>query len=198
MNPLAAHGGNSAIESAALLADLLKGALDKISQPEDSIIYGIFSDFQNERRPRTRLLMESTRKLQRMEMLDNRFLMVLQLKITSKMGIKNMAPLVARSSTPGRTLRYLPQRYRTGLIALDEKVITNPHIRSSAATALWVGLMLFIALSSAVLSRLLNDGKTNDESGLFGGYISLAVFAFNGLWVVESYRPGLLFSPLFR
>lgn len=58
MNPLAGQGGNSAIESAGLLADLLKTTVDQNLSPDNNMLHRIFYKFQETRRLRTALLME--------------------------------------------------------------------------------------------------------------------------------------------
>lgn len=90
MNPLTGHGGNSAIESAAMLADLLKGELKKNPKPDDDTIHQVFKKFQESRGPRTTNLMEATQQVQQMEVLDNPFLEFMQLTVMSQMGHEHL------------------------------------------------------------------------------------------------------------
>ncbi|KAJ5111143.1 hypothetical protein N7532_001678 [Penicillium argentinense] len=198
MNPLAGQGGNSAIESAGVLADLFKETLDQEKQPSNETIEHIFHEFQEIRRPRATGLMEMTKKMQKMEVLDNTLIEFLQLKITSKMGVDHIVPMIASGSTPGRTLKYLPKNIKNGAVALDEEVRVNPRDRSTLATVAWSVLMLFIASLSWSWTQLLGSSiATNfDKSGFGPLYVLPLAVAINTLWVIESYRPGLFLSPL--
>lgn len=144
--------------------------------------------------------MEEVKAVQRMEVLDNPFQRFLQLNVVSKLGGLHLAPLLATGSTPGRTLRYLPKSTRpSGLVALNEQVQINAQDRPTMATVFWMGSMLLIALLSSLLSRRLEIGLGVDhESGPLQVYKYFITIAISGFWVVESYRPGLLISPLFR
>ncbi|KAJ5119894.1 hypothetical protein N7448_010563 [Penicillium atrosanguineum] len=199
VNPLTGQGGNAAIESAGFFCDLLKEALDESPHPDHDRIQRIFHEYQKERGPRTKKTMEHVKSVQRMEVLDNRFLRFLQLNVVSKLGDLHIAPLFAIGSTPGRTLRYLPKSSRSsGLVALNEQVQINAQDRSTLATVFWMGLMLFIALLSSLLSRSLDIGRGLDsESEPLQLYMSFVTIAISGFWAVESFRPGLLISPLF-
>jgi hypothetical protein len=200
MNPLLGQGGNSAIESAGLLADLLKGLLDENPHPDNADFQRIFQDFQEERCPRTTGLMETTKKVQQMEILDSPILEFLQLKVFSQLGQEHLGPLLAATSNSAHTLKYLPKDYRRGVVPLEEEINVNPHDRSAIATALWMGLMLSIALFGSLLSRYLVLGPSLDPtvSAVSQGYLFVAAISISGLWTVESYRPGFLLSPLFR
>ncbi|CEJ57203.1 hypothetical protein PMG11_05904 [Penicillium brasilianum] len=199
MNPLLGHGGNSAIESAGLLADLLKGTLDKNSYPDNDIVQQIFLKFQEERRPRTTHLMGTTKKVQQMEILESPILEFLQLKFFGQLGGEYLGPQLAVSSTSAHTLKYLPKTYRRGVVPLDEEIKANPHDRRAIATALWMGVMLLIALCGRLLSRYLvlvpSPHSTVPEA--LANYLFVTAVSINGLWIVESYRSSLLFSPLF-
>lgn len=157
MNPLAGQGGNSAIESAGLLSDLLKKTLDENPHPSNDTIQRIFHEFQEERRLRTTKLMESTKRMQSMESLDNPLMRFLQLKVITKLGAVQIAPLLAAGSTPGRALKYLPKDFRSGVVAIDEEVHVNPQDRSTVSTVFWILLMLFAASLGLLLSRNLDS-----------------------------------------
>lgn len=199
MNPLGGQGGNSAIESAALLSDLLKRTLDEDPHPSNDAIQRIFHAFQEERRPRTTNFMKSTREMQSMESLDTWFIKIVQLKFMPLLGSTQLAPLLAAASTPGHTLKYLQNGFRPGAVALDDEVHVNPQDRPTVATIFWVILMFFTASLGSLLSRNLKTSQGGDsESELYQIYKSFVTISISGLWVVESYRPGLLLSPLFR
>lgn len=199
MNPLSGQGGNSAIESAAVLGDLLKRILEENLQPRNDTIERIFTEFQKERRPRATLLMEMSKNMQQMEVLDNPFKKFLQLKVASRAGVEYIAPLVAASCTPAKTLQYLPKEIRHGTVALDEEVKMNAEARPTVMTVLWSSSMLLIALLNWYLRRLGLGLLTNhNEHGAEQFYIFMLTIAINGIWVVESHRFGLFISPLFR
>lgn len=200
MNPLLGQGGNSAIESAGLLADLLKGLLDENQHPENADFQRIFQEFQEERCPRATGLMETTKKVQQMEIIDTPILEFLQLKVFSQLGQEHLGPLLAATSNSAHTLKYLPKDYRRGVVPLDDEIKVNPHDRSVISTALWMGLMLSIALFGPLLSRYLALAPILDPtmSVMSQAYIFVTVISISSLWTVESYRPGFLLSPLFR
>lgn len=200
MNPLLGQGGNSAIESAGLLADLLKGVLDENPHADNVNIQRIFQDFQKERCARTTGLMETTKNVQQMEILDTSILEFLQLRVFSQLGQEHLGPLLAATSNSAHTLKNLPKDYRRGLVPLDDEIKVNPHDRSTISTALWMGLMLSIALIGPLVSRYLVLAPSLDPtaSTVLQGYISVTANSISGFWTVESYRPGFLLSPLFR
>lgn len=199
MNPLTGQGGNSAIESAALLADLLKGELKKNPKPDDDAIRQVFKTFQESRRPRTANLMETTQQVQQMEVLDNPFLEFMQLTVMTQMGHEHFAPALAASSTPGLSLKYMPQTYRKGIVSPNEDVQAKPHARSTGATGLWAALMLAIAALGPISTRLLAASAPDPtQSRNLRTYLATSSLAINGVWIVESYRPGLFFTVLFR
>ncbi|KAJ6111908.1 hypothetical protein N7523_007969 [Penicillium sp. IBT 18751x] len=199
MNPLTGQGGNAAIESAGFFCDLLKEALEESPCPDYDRIQRIFHEYEKERGSRSRKMMEDVKKVQRMEALDTPLQRWLQLNVVSKLGGLHIAPLLASGSTPGRTLRYLPKSTRpSGAVALNEQVQINAHDRSTTATVFWMGSMLFVALLSSLLSRGSGIGQDLDYGpGPLQVYKSFITIAISGFWVVESYRPGLLISPLF-
>lgn len=200
MNPLLGQGGNSAIESAGFLADLLKGVLDKTPHPDDDTLQRIFLEFQEERCPRTTGLMEATKKVQQMEILENPILEFLQLKVTSQLGGEHLGPMLAAASNSAHTLKYLPKKFRRGAVSLDEEVKANPRDRPAIATALWVGLMLSIAWCGPLLSQYFSLVPNPDStvSTVLQIYLFITAISINGIWTVESYRSSLLMSPLLR
>lgn len=200
MNPLLGYGGNSAIESAGLLANLLKGALDKNPHPDNATFRRIFQEFQEERGPRTTGLMETTKEVQQMEILESPVLEFLQLKVFGQLDGEHLGPLLAAHSNSARTLKYLPKTFRRGVVPLDEEVKVNPHNRPTIATALWMGLMLLIALFGPLLSRYLVLAPSPDSTvpAALQNYLFVTAISITGLWTVESYRSSFLISPLFR
>lgn len=199
MNPLTGHGGNSAIESAAMLADLLKGELKKNPKPDDDTIHQVFKKFQESRGPRTTNLMEATQQVQQMEVLDNPFLEFMQLTVMSQMGHEHFAPALAAASTPGLSLKYMPQTYRKGIVSPNEEVRAKPQARPTTASGLWAALMLAIAALGSTSTRLLmTTASDSSQYRPLGDYLSISTLAISGIWIVESYRPGLFFTVLFR
>ncbi|KAJ5377440.1 uncharacterized protein N7496_004849 [Penicillium cataractarum] len=199
MNPLLGQGGNSAIESAGLLADLLKSTLDKNPHPDNDTLQRIFQEFQEERCPRATSLMETTKKVQQMEILESPILEFLQLKVFGQLGGEQLGPILTAHSNSARTLKYLPKTYRRGVVPLDEQVKANPHDRPAIATALWVGLMLLTALFGPLLSRYLGLAPSPDSTVPvpLHNYLFVTAISITGLWTVESYRSSFLISPLF-
>lgn len=200
MNPLAGQGGNSAIESAALLADLLKSELKQSPQIDDQTINRILTTYQETRRERTTLLMESTKQMQQMEVLDNPWLEFLQLKVLRIMNEQHIGPGLAASSTPGLSLKHLPPTHKKGIVLPNEEVRVKPQTRSTISTRFWAGLMLLLAAMSPILSYFLElrDIPYSGHSSALNFYLAMSTLAISAFWVVESYRPSLLFSPLLR
>lgn len=200
MNPLTGHGGNSAIESAAMLADLLKEALDRGNPLDDTTIQRLFSKLQTERGSRTRSLMQAAQMVQRLEALDTPFLKFLNFFVLSKLGPEVILARMAPSVTPSHILRYMPLEGSKGRVAPVSQVQVNPGKRSTLATRCWATSMLIISFSSFVLARSSNFSQMVNSGTLVSleAYTSMMVVITNSLWVVESYRLGLLFSPLCR
>jgi hypothetical protein len=182
------------------LADLLKCVLDGNPHPENADFQRIFQEFQDERCPRTTGLMETTKKVQQMEILETPILEFLQLKVFSRLGPERLGPLLAATSNAAHTLKYLPKNYRRGLVPLEEEIKANPHDRSTISTALWMGLMLSIALLGQLFPRYYALALSLDPtvSSVSQGYLFVTAISITGVWTVESYRSGFLLSPLFR
>ena len=199
MNPLTGYGGNSAIESAGMLADLLKETLDQHPKPDNETLRKIFLEFQEARKHRTTKLMNATKSQQRMEVLDNPFLKYLQLNIVTKMGHEHLAPLIVSAATPGRKLKHLPDDFERGPVLADEEVNANPHERSAILTRFWVASMLLIASLAPITSWYFGIKKIPDQkSRVLSIYVYMTTIAINGLWVVESYRPARFITLIFR
>ncbi|RHZ50362.1 hypothetical protein CDV55_100612 [Aspergillus turcosus] len=200
-NPLTGHGGNSAIEDAALLGDLLKEALHKDPHPMTTTIEAAFADFQRKRRPRTKLLQDGARSLQAVEALENPFLEFMALRVMGKMSIDKLAPTFAEVCSPGHILRYLPGPSRRGVVARDEDIVAKPSQRALSATVVWVSIMASTVGLSLFAGR---HGRIQDETGTLSDmlvlllqlYTFMLTVAVNTLWTVESYRPSCLLGPM--
>lgn len=200
MNPLHGQGGGSAIESAAMLADLLKGTLDQNPKPTDEALEKIFSKFLAERKPRATALMESTRTGQRAEVLDNFALEYLALNVMPNLGLESLAPLTVCSSTSAQRLKYLPNVKSQAPVSADEDVKANPHPRNVTVTKLAITLLLFFALQNILVS-LGFFAKGNADfriSELLQAYTQVIAISINSILVIEGQRAGRLFSPLIR
>ncbi|KAJ6117373.1 hypothetical protein N7512_007098 [Penicillium capsulatum] len=198
INPLTGHGGNSAIESAAVLADLLKDELKKNPKPNDPAIRRVFKEFQECRRPRATSLMEMTQQIQDMEVLDDPLLEFMQLTVMHQMGHEHFASALAAASTPGLGLKYMPPSNRKGITPYNEEVQANPCTRSTVATGLWAALMLAIALLSPALTGLwIYKAGVSEQSRDLQTYHATSSLAINAFWIVESYRPGLFITTMF-
>ncbi|KAF9887790.1 hypothetical protein FE257_009596 [Aspergillus nanangensis] len=187
-------GGNSAIESAAILADMLKEALEQTPSPSDETIRHLFSEFQRERRPRTRSLMKASRILQDLDALATPLLKFLHLNVTGKLGLTTLAPRIIEAATPGYALRYVPPTSHSGTVALEREVFVKPEPRSTTATTLWIFAILLSSVLSLILTAYLGVGiestkpiepSIGEALELYSSMISIAI---NGIWVVESYR----------
>lgn len=190
------QGGNSAIEDAALLADLFKEMLDTSAKPTNDQIQAAFSYFERERRPRAEKLMKGAQTIQKIEALENPFLQFLNLHIIPKLGVDKIMLHFAEMGSPGHVLRYLPLPSRGGILMPDQHVIARPRDRSPTATRLWAGLILGIAalFIGYQYSRSKHTGL-GPQSGL---YILVTTIAFNTMWTIESYRLGAFGGPLYR
>lgn len=160
----------------------------------------MLSDFQEIRTPRAKFLMESTRQLQKMEGLEDPLRRFMTLNVTSKLGAKSYGPIITRAATPGRSLKHLSNKYRHGAVAIDEAVVANPKDRPKEASLAWIYLMLSVALSTLAIRNIAKGQHKDQPSGMdalhhYNYFVNIAI---NSLWVVESYRSGLLLSPLLR
>ena len=199
MNPIGGHGGNAAIEDAAMLGDLLKETLDNDPHPADEKIRIAFSKFQRERVPRAAVLKEKGRLLQSVEALENPVLEFLNLKITCKMPLGKAVPMIiADAHTSGYFLQYLPRPSRLGRVALDQDVIARPRERSSTATVFWTISMLLIACLSLATSRYYRSTRIAGPMNLPQIYTLASTIAVNALWIIESHRLGQVLGPLCR
>ena len=199
MNPIGGHGGNAAIEDAAMLGDLLKEILDNDPQPTNEKIRIAFSKFQRERVPRAAVLTEKGRLLQSLEALENPVLEFLNLKITCKMPLSKAIPMiVADVHTSGYFLQYLPRPSRLGRVALDQDIIASPRERPSTATVFWTLSMLLIACPNSVISRYYRSTRTTGPVNLPQVYAFASIIAVNSLWTIESHRLGQVLGPLCR
>ncbi|RHZ67165.1 uncharacterized protein CDV56_109190 [Aspergillus thermomutatus] len=194
-NPLTGQGGNSAIEDAALLGDLLKEAFHKDPRPMSTTIQARFADFQKKRRPRTVLLRDGASSLQALEALESPLLQFIALRV--KMSIDKLASRFAEICSPGHILRYLPEPSRKGVVARDDDIVARPRNRSLPATVGWVTIMASIVGLSLFAAK---HKRLEDETGVLGDMLQLYAFmltvAVNALWTVESYRPGFFLGPL--
>lgn len=199
MNPIGGHGGNAAIEDAAMLGDLLKETLDNNPQPTDEKFRIAFSKFQRERVPRAAVLTKKGRLLQSLEALENPVLEFLNLKITCKMPLSKVIPMiVADMHTSGYFLQYLPRPSRLGRVALDQDIIASPRERPSTATVSWTLSMFLIACLNSVISRYYRSTRMTGPVNLPQVYELASIIAVNALWTIESHRMGQVFGPLCR
>ena len=199
MNPIGGHGGNAAIEDAAMLGDLLKETLDNDPHPTDEKIRIAFSKFQEERISRAAMLTEKSRLLQSVEALENPVLEFLNLKITCKMPLDKAIPMIiADAHTSGYFLQYLPRPPRLGRIALDQDVIARPRERPFTATVFWIISVFLIACLSLVTSRYYKSMRMTGPVSLPQIYALASTIAVNGLWTIESHRMGQALGPLCR
>lgn len=191
MNPLTGQGGNSAIEDAALLGDLLKEALDNNTQPTNETIHPQLAYFQEERKPRTKILVDGAHALQRLEALENPFLEFLQKKVIAKGDVDQLAAVMAATHCPGHTLKYLPKPSREGVVARDVEVVARPRERSSVVTAFWIVLVLLVAGVSMVVGQTFSLGTVTVLRDSLLDYTLVSAIGINALWTIESHRPGL-------
>lgn len=191
MNPLTGQGGNSAIEDAALLGDLLKEALDNSPRPANETIHAKLAYFQEERKPRTKILVDGAHALQRLEALENPFLEFLQKKVIAKTEVDQLAAVMAATHCPGHTLKYLPKPSREGVVARDVEVVARPRDRSSVATAFWIILVLLVAGATIVLGQSVSMGTATVLRDSLLDYTLVTTMGINALWTIESHRPGL-------
>ncbi|KAF7591723.1 hypothetical protein BBP40_001167 [Aspergillus hancockii] len=196
-NPLTGQGGNSAIEDAALLADLLKDMLEMGSQLTSNRIQSAYSHFERQRRPRAKSLMDMAHLIQRFDALENPFLEFLNLRVMSKARTETIAGNFVEFSSPGHMLKYLPRSSRGGLVALERDVVAQPGQRSTTATLLWAGLMLLIAGLIAITCQDYKSGNA-DPGASSRLYTLMITITVNGMWTIESYRTGVFGGPLCR
>ncbi|PYH90487.1 FAD/NAD(P)-binding domain-containing protein [Aspergillus ellipticus CBS 707.79] len=182
MLPLIGHGGNSAIESAALLADLLMDELQQNkSPPTNASIERALSTFDRRRRPRTRALQQASLDLQQLEALEDPVKKFMMLRVASSLPFEKLALLgYIQSVTPSHTLHYLPAPTRKGRFPFTDGGVQVDE-RPTSVTLTSCILLLTLALIGYFTSQKA---------------ISDSIIPVYALWVVESYRPAFLLSPL--
>ena len=203
MNPIAGAGGNTALESAVVLADLLKSTLDESHHGcklDNSTIHEIFSRFQEQRKPRAKQLMTSSSQMQHLEALDNSFMKFLQLHVVPRLGAENLAPIIAYMYSPGPALKHLPSNYPEGPVLPDEDIKMNPHDRSPPVSRYFIVLFMLLAVFTPLVSHFLGVSKDlgSEDSRELAVYKFLIACTITALWTVESYRPARLMTPMFR
>lgn len=191
MNPLTGQGGNSAIEDAALLGDLLKEALDKNPCPTNETIHAQFTYFQEERKPRTKILVDGAHSLQSLEALETPLLEFIQTKFIAKGGVDKVAFAMAAAHSPGHILKYLPRPSKEGVVARDIEVVARPGQRSSVATGFWIMLFFLIACLPLGIGQSVSMGSVTALHDSLLNYTLVFTMGINALWTLESHRPGL-------
>ncbi|KAJ5116194.1 hypothetical protein N7456_000542 [Penicillium angulare] len=198
LNPLGAIGGNIALESAGILADLLKSAIDSKPDMSNETIHKIFTALQKKQKPRSRVLMEQTKATLRIEALENPLFKFLRLGILNHLGVGDWASILASIYSPAQALKYLPKDYKIGCVLPDEEVKANPHDRPCIATRAWACLFLSFTLLGPLLSRYYgaSENQNYESCRLTRLYIFTITLAVTGFWAMESYRPNRSITPL--
>lgn len=175
-----------------MLADGLKEILEGDQSPSNEAIHGVFSNILAYQKPRATKLMQVTMALQRGHALENQFLRYIQLKIVPHLKAGDLSSIYAAGSTPSHSAKYLPKNFETGVVPANEDVLANPSDRSSLTTKIWIAVMLLIALVGPAAKALLGLNHTEDpnESRVLQTYLLVISIAVNGVWVLESHRPG--------
>lgn len=203
MHPLTGHGGNSAIESAAYLADLLKGLLER-KGPTSSDIRTVFYKYQQARRSRTGLLMKEAHQQQQVESLDTPFLKFIALHVLKTMGQEKLLQVMVSGPAPGHSLRHLPLSSRSGVVAFADEVKIKSDDRSIIATLSWIMLLVTSASVPYLLAHRLGlpwnelEVATTRTSSRAQLYYVISAIAANGLWAIESSRCPLYLTALRR
>ncbi|CAG7984872.1 unnamed protein product [Penicillium salamii] len=197
-NPLTGQGGNSAIEDAALLGDILREALETDSHPDISMILAGYANFQEQRRPRTDSLRDGASSRQALEALENPFLEFMALNIMGKMSIDKLAPIFAEMCSPGHFLKHLPAPSHRGVVTPEQDIIAKPSQRSLHATAFWsFGMAAMICLAALAAVYTSAGNRMDVFSDKFQVYNAMSTISVTALWTVESYRPGFFFGPMY-
>jgi FAD dependent monooxygenase len=123
MTPNMGQGGNSAIESAAILSNCIKSALDKNPQgPNSKQIDESLSLYQSERRKRIKTVYTRASDTTRMEAMDSLTKIIMARYIIPSLGEKLILKMVGDLLKDAPTLDFVEKPTRAHLIPYtDEK-----------------------------------------------------------------------------
>ncbi|KKK27368.1 hypothetical protein ARAM_002289 [Aspergillus rambellii] len=205
MHPVTGQGGNAGIEDAAFLANRLKDLIGKGSMPTECQLKEIFSELQEERRPRTEMLTKGAHGLSRLETFDNMFLKWFMLHVVKRLPCENILSPLAVSVAPGEPLKYLPlpAQPEERLVPFEDEVKITPRRRSPQATAIWMAIFLVVGSLRLIPVRDLlyrgsqiGNGLSRESLAAIQSYLRASYLAIVGLWCLESYRPAFSLGPI--
>jgi hypothetical protein len=144
-HPLGAQGGNSAIETAAALANNITKMLQPKIHISDADIQGMFEQVQNLRKPRTKRMQQASNRRQRVEAMENAFLKFTALNIIPYIGKELVFRRFYTLISPAIKLDYLEVPRRPRLAPFHDELPAKPQNSSKATVACIVLVMLSLA-----------------------------------------------------
>jgi hypothetical protein len=141
MHPFVGQGANSAIESAAYVADIFWDIVQR--NATDDKIQTAFTEYQNVRRPRTKEIMGTGHFISRLDTQDTWLLKFLASNIFPGISLEDgLLPQFANMFLPAVSLQHLPQPKQPNHIPWEDQMKMRPKDRSLAATISWILLLL--------------------------------------------------------
>jgi len=160
-HPLGAQGGNSAIESAAALANDLNKALQQETSITDVDLSALFERVQTIRIPRAKMMQKSANTRQRLEAMETLFLRFVALKVLPRIGTELVFRRFYDTIAPAIKLDYLEVPRRSRLAPFHDELSARPKDRSTLMIAGIVVTMLGLAgLSRALRSQMTFENIT--------------------------------------
>lgn len=218
---MTSQGGTSAIESAADLANQLKGLASGSGAITDEKLQAAFAQLQENQRPKAEVRLDGGRTLARLECLENALFKFLMLHVIGKLPAESVLSFIADTCSTSVCLKYLPAPSRQGLVPFEDEVDICPRKRKTWLTVFWmllfflVGSVQFVPFQNlevggreltAWLPMCLRRPEEYSAQGvvsstvpsLLQAYFAASALAMNGLWCLESYRNQFSLSPIGR
>ncbi|GKT69016.1 FAD/NAD(P)-binding domain-containing protein [Colletotrichum tofieldiae] len=193
--PLTGQGGNSAIETAAALANSLSDFLNQRSSQDlinNDQIESVFQSVQKLRHPRTSKLVKESHDRQRLEAMETPLLKILALYYVPLLGIESVAESWTKTYAPAVSLNMLAVPSRPRAVPYHDELLHKPTRRGLIVVPIYI---TFILLSLLGFHRLFTLGTENGLwellskvllSGLLPDYGLQLENSFTGLHSVDS------------
>jgi hypothetical protein len=202
MHPVAGVGGSHAIESAAVLTNILAETLQKEPCPSDASVNEVFQKFQSGRNDRATQSYKEAHQMQKMHILENRVLRFIQLVVTPRLSAGFIMNQVTAQFSPAPRLNALPVPMRQDRWGYNDEVRLKPRQRTPRQTLLFI-LLLVCAM---IVSRFVLPLDTVSNISSVGPLLhedtqirsTVLRLALTVIWTIESYRVGAVMTPLIR
>lgn len=187
IHPIIGQGANQAIESAACLADLLRGVALENSHGSNDAIGHAFNQYHAIRYNRALSVMHAGRFAQCIDSLDTWWFKYLALyKVIKKPIGSGLLPSFANMVLPAVSLKGLPQPQHPGNVLYEDQIRIKPCGRSQQTTRVY---MLGFALVSGILwYKYFGLRLIPPQINKLDLYFGVQYICINAIWVIESYR----------